>query len=59
MLDGFRGAPPADVGALADALVALGQLVAEVGDHLDGADLNPVIVGPDSALVVDALVLPR
>jgi acyl-CoA synthetase (NDP forming) len=59
LLDGFRGAPPADVGALADALVALGQLVAEVGDHLDGADLNPVIVGPDSALVVDALVLPR
>ena len=59
LLDGFRGAAPADVHALADAAVALGQLVVELGDHLDGVDLNPVIVGPDSALVVDALVLPR
>jgi acyl-CoA synthetase (NDP forming) len=59
LLDGFRGSAPADVDALADAVVALGQLVVELGDHLAGVDLNPVIVGPDSALVVDALVLPR
>jgi acyl-CoA synthetase (NDP forming) len=59
LLDGFRGAPPADVGALADSVVALGQLVVELGEHLAGVDLNPVIVGPGSALVVDALVLPR
>ena len=59
LLAGFRGAAPSDVGALADAVVALGQLVVELGDHLAGVDLNPVIVGPDSALVVDALVLPR
>ena len=45
--------------ALADALVALGQLAVELGDHLAGVDLNPVIVGPASAYVVDALVLPR
>jgi acyl-CoA synthetase (NDP forming) len=59
LLAGFRGAPPSDVGALADAVVALGQLVVELGDHLAGVDLNPVIVGPDTAYVVDALVLPR
>jgi acetate---CoA ligase (ADP-forming) len=59
LLDGFRGAAPSDVGALADTVVALGQLVVELGDHLAGVDLNPVIVGPDSALVVDALILPR
>jgi acyl-CoA synthetase (NDP forming) len=59
LLDGYRGAAPADVGALAEAVVALGQLVVELGPHLVGVDLNPVIVGPDSALVVDALVLPR
>jgi acetate---CoA ligase (ADP-forming) len=59
LLDGFRGAPPASVDALVDAVVALGQLVVELGPHLAGADLNPVMVGPDSALVVDALVLPR
>jgi acyl-CoA synthetase (NDP forming) len=59
LLDGFRGAAPSDVDALADAVVALGQLVVELGDHLAGIDLNPLIVGPDSALVVDALVIPR
>lgn len=59
LLDGFRGSAPADVDALADAVVALGQLVVELGDHLAGVDLNPVIVGPDTAYVVDALVLPR
>jgi acyl-CoA synthetase (NDP forming) len=59
LLAGFRGAAPSDVGALADAVAALGQLVVELGDHLAGLDLNPVIVGPDSALVVDALVIPR
>jgi succinyl-CoA synthetase beta subunit len=59
LLDGFRGAAPCDVDGLAAAVVALGQLVVELGDHLAGVDLNPVIVGPDSALVVDALVIPR
>jgi acyl-CoA synthetase (NDP forming) len=59
LLAGFRGAAPSDVGALTDAVVALGQLVVELGDHLAGVDLNPVIVGTDSALVVDALGLPR
>ena len=59
LLDGYRGSPPADAAALADALVALGQLAVELGDHLEAVDLNPVIVGPDAAYVVDALVLPR
>ena len=48
-----------EVGALADAIVDLGQLAVELGDHLDGVDLNPVMVGPAAAYVVDALVLPR
>ena len=59
LLDGFRGAGKADIGALADAVVALGQLALELGDHLAGLDLNPVVVTPDAAYVVDALVLPR
>jgi len=59
LLDGFRGSAPADVDALADAVVALGQLAVELGDRLAGLDLNPVVVTPTGALVVDALVLPR
>ena len=62
LLDGYRGSAPADVEALADAVVALGQVAVELGEHLDGLDLNPVMVGPadsdQGALVVDALVLP-
>jgi acyl-CoA synthetase (NDP forming) len=61
LLAGYRGAPPADVDALVDTVVALGQLALELGDHLEAVDLNPVVVRPAGlgALVVDALVLPR
>jgi acetate---CoA ligase (ADP-forming) len=59
VLEGFRGAPPADVDALVSAIVELGRLAVELGDHLEGLDLNPVIVGPagTGAVTVDALVL--
>jgi acyl-CoA synthetase (NDP forming) len=59
LLAGFRGSAPADTEALADAVVSLGQLAVELGDHLDGLDLNPVLVGTHAAYVVDALVIPR
>jgi len=58
LLAGFRGSAPADVDALAATVVALGGLAVELGDHLAGVDLNPVMVGPSAAYVVDALVLP-
>ena len=59
LLEGFRGSAAADVEALVDTVVALGQIAVELGDQLEAVDLNPVLVGPDSALVVDALLLPR
>jgi acyl-CoA synthetase (NDP forming) len=59
LLAGHRGSQPVDTPALADAVVALGQLAVELGDHLVGVDLNPVMVGPSAAYVVDALVLRR
>ena len=46
LLDGYRGSQPADVDALVDVVVALGQLAVELGDRLDGVDLNPVLVAP-------------
>jgi acetate---CoA ligase (ADP-forming) len=59
LLDGFRGSEPAAVDALADTVVALGQVAVELGDQLAGLDLNPVVVTPHAAYVVDALILPR
>ena len=46
LLDGVRGAPAADVDALADALVRLSVLAADLGDLMDALDVNPVIVSP-------------
>jgi acyl-CoA synthetase (NDP forming) len=61
LLDGFRGAPPADVAALTDAVVRLSWLAADHADRLDQIDLNPVVVLPDGegARVLDALVIGR
>ena len=59
LLDGVRGAPPADVDALAHAVSRLSVLAADLGEHLDALDVNPVIVTPDGCVAVDALVVPR
>ena len=55
LLDGYRGAPRADVGALEDVLARVGALAA---DHPTIAELdcNPVIVGPEGAAIVDMRV---
>ena len=45
-LDGVRGAPPADVDALVELLVAVSEFAAGAGGTLDALDLNPVIVHP-------------
>ncbi len=58
LLDGFRGAPPADVDALVDLVVAVSRLARDHGDRLDALDLNPVIATPEGAVAVDVLVLP-
>ena len=45
-------------GALADAIAAFSRLVADLGDHLDAFDVNPLICSPSGVLAVDALALP-
>ena len=58
ILAGVRGQPPCDAGALAGAIAAFSGLVADLGDHLDGFDVNPLICSPSGVLAVDALALP-
>ncbi|WP_286141764.1 acetate--CoA ligase family protein [Mycobacterium sp. M26] len=58
LLAGWRGAPPVDIDALADAVVGFSQLAIELGDHLDAVEANPVIASPSGAVAVDALVIP-
>ena len=57
MLDGVRGAPASDVDAVARAVSRLSVLAADLGDHLEALDVNPLIAGPDGCLAVDALVV--
>ncbi|MFC5821704.1 acetate--CoA ligase family protein [Nonomuraea harbinensis] len=59
LLTGFRGAPPADVDALADTVSALSRLGADHADRIAELDLNPVLVRPagHGAVAVDALIV--
>ncbi len=57
LLGGLRGGPPADLAAVADAVVRLSVLAADLGDRLAALDVNPLIAGPAGCLAVDALVV--
>jgi acyl-CoA synthetase (NDP forming) len=57
VLDGVRGAAPADVGAVADAIVALSVMAVELGAVIEALDVNPLRCGPAGALALDALVV--
>jgi acyl-CoA synthetase (NDP forming) len=58
LLDGVRGAPPADVDSLARAVARLSVLASDLGDRLAELDVNPMIVSPEGCVAVDALVVP-
>jgi acetyltransferase len=59
ILDGVRGAPPSDVGALATLVRSVGHLMATYPDLLE-LDLNPVLARQDGCAAADfrAVVAP-
>ena len=59
LLDGFRGAPKADVAAAARSIAALSDAVLAGGERLREVEINPLLVLPQGrgAVAVDALVL--
>jgi hypothetical protein len=61
LLAGFRGAPPADVDALARGLEALADYAWADRAAIAEIDLNPIKVRPrgQGCVVVDALIVPR
>jgi len=56
LLDGVRGEPAADLDALADMAVRVGQLMVALGETVSSIDLNPVMMTPSGPVVVDALL---
>ena len=59
LLDGARGAPPADVAAFCETAALFSAIVHGLGDALAEADINPVIVGQAGCVAVDALLVGR
>jgi acetate---CoA ligase (ADP-forming) len=57
LLDGWRGAPAADIDALVQVIVAFSQMAMEIGDVVQAVEANPVIVSPHGAVAVDALLI--
>ncbi|MDG2482666.1 MAG: acetate--CoA ligase family protein [Alphaproteobacteria bacterium] len=57
LLEGMRGAPPADLESLALAISRFSVMAAALADGIAEMDINPMIAGPDGAIAVDALVV--
>jgi len=55
LLEGFRGAPPADVAALPDVLLRVVALADDLPQVVE-LDLNPVLVHERGASVLDARI---
>lgn len=61
ILDGYRGAPPVDIDAIADVLVRLSWLISDHREHIAEIDINPLFARAkgQSVVAADALVVLR
>mgnify|MGYP002628015234 CR=1 FL=1 len=60
LLDGARGKLRADIGAAADAVIALGHFIATNRDAVAEVEVNPLVLREDGrgAVALDALIVP-
>jgi hypothetical protein len=56
LLAGFRGGPPGDIAAAADAIMAVAAFAEANNDRLIELDVNPLMVLPEGAVAVDSLI---
>ncbi|MES1203053.1 MAG: acetate--CoA ligase family protein, partial [Pseudomonadota bacterium] len=56
LLDGWRGAPKVDRGALADAIVRLAAVL-DAQPGVKEIEINPLRAYPDGVLALDALIV--
>ncbi|MDX1518136.1 MAG: acetate--CoA ligase family protein, partial [Woeseiaceae bacterium] len=59
VLDGVRGAPASNIDAFCVTAARFSAMVAKLADVIGEIDVNPIIVLPDRAVAVDALVIGR
>lgn len=57
LLQGFRGAAPADLDAVADAIVAIGNAALRLGPDLVALEINPLLVDGSRVEALDGLTV--
>ncbi len=56
VLEGLRGQPPVDRDALVDAILKVSDLASACREEIEELDINPLVVFPQGARAVDALI---
>jgi acetyl-CoA synthetase len=59
LIDAYRGGPAGDLETVLDAIEAIVAFAASHADDLHELDVNPLVVTPSDAIVVDALIRKR
>jgi succinyl-CoA synthetase beta subunit len=61
VLDGWRGAPPADRKAAAKAIAAVSRFIADFADDIQEVEINPLAVFAEGkgCLALDAVIVAR
>jgi len=56
LLDGYRGTDPVDINAFAQMASVFSLIAIEFKEQISEIDINPVILGKDNCIAVDALI---
>jgi acyl-CoA synthetase (NDP forming) len=59
LLDGWRGAPALDKGALVAALCKVSEFAVALGEEIESIEINPFLVRVEGAVALDALIAKR
>ncbi len=59
LLRGWRGAAPADEGALVDAICRLSEFALAHANELESIDINPLVIREKGAVCLDAVIVKR
>jgi acetate---CoA ligase (ADP-forming) len=61
LLEGFRGAPAADIGAVAGVVSAVSRFIADFSDRISEVEINPlaVMAGNQGCVALDCVLIPK
>ena len=59
LLQGYRGAPAADLDAVCHAIARISEFAADFAGEVEEIDVNPLLARPDGAFALDALIVLR